>query len=571
MRNRRVKTLTLFAIMGLVLISYGNTSVSFESSSSTTSGSNSETSSSSKVAVYYTITWVNYDGTILEVNDKVEENTKPVYTGKDPEKKGDAKASYTFSGWSPEVVNATSNATYTATYAETINGYTITWMNDDNTVLETDTDVKYGTLPTYDGAEPTKVSSSQYDYTFDGWNQDIATVTSDATYIATYSHVIRKYTVTWTNYDGTVLETDAGVDYGTVPTYDGTNPVKIVSGDTKGYIFNGWSPEVAAIEGDTTYVAQYKEMTVANITFKNADGTVLQETPVAYGTMPSYTGARPSYKTDSSVYVFKGWDSEITSATENKTYTATYYEFKNKNAVTFNTNGGSTGADYSYSVPDNYYIHSPKNPTKEGNYFAGWYVDAALTEKANFPYVVGTDSVNFYAKWATLEGNGNLDKLTFSYTAGTVATDTEAATDGFYTVTGCNEASVPSSIIIPDTYDDGTNGEHKVTSIGDNAFYKSAGGTANYCKTGLLSVIIGNNITYIGAKAFYYCSAMTDVVFGNGVETVGKASFEYCKALTSAALPASVKTLAGYTFANDSEIVSIDLHEGLETLSGSDF
>lgn len=66
----------------------------------------------------YTITWVNHDGIVLKT-DIVTEGSLPTYTGATPKKPEDDSYTYAFSGWSPSVAEATSNATYTAQYTQT--------------------------------------------------------------------------------------------------------------------------------------------------------------------------------------------------------------------------------------------------------------------------------------------------------------------------------------------------------------------------------------------------------------------------------------------------------------------
>ncbi len=67
----------------------------------------------------FTITFMDWDNTELLKLYDVEENTIPVYTGNTPTRSSDAQYSYTFDGWSPTIVAATSDATYTATYTAT--------------------------------------------------------------------------------------------------------------------------------------------------------------------------------------------------------------------------------------------------------------------------------------------------------------------------------------------------------------------------------------------------------------------------------------------------------------------
>ena len=69
----------------------------------------------------YTITFKNWDGSILQ-STQVEEGQMPQYTGATPTKPSDSQYSYTFSGWTPQIVAATADATYTATYTDTPRG-----------------------------------------------------------------------------------------------------------------------------------------------------------------------------------------------------------------------------------------------------------------------------------------------------------------------------------------------------------------------------------------------------------------------------------------------------------------
>lgn len=72
-----------------------------------------------------------------------------------------------------------------------------------------------------------------------------------------YAHWIpKKYTVTWKNHDGSVLETDTGVTHGTTPTYNGATPQK-PEDEHFTYTFNGWSPALEAVTGDAEYTAQF--------------------------------------------------------------------------------------------------------------------------------------------------------------------------------------------------------------------------------------------------------------------------------------------------------------------------
>ena len=138
----------------------------------------------------YTVTWVNYDDTELEKDENVEYGATPSYDGETPTKASTAQYSYTFAGWNPEISTVTGNVTYKATYTETVNKYTVTFVDENGTtVLKEATEYAYGTAAAdiEKPADPTKAMDATYFYTFAGWTPAIEDVTADAVYTATYT------------------------------------------------------------------------------------------------------------------------------------------------------------------------------------------------------------------------------------------------------------------------------------------------------------------------------------------------------------------------------------------------
>ncbi len=155
-------------------------------------------SSNQNVNKYYTITFKNFDGSFLK-SINVKYGNVPDYGTYTPKRSKDANYTYEFSGWDPELVAATEDATYTATFTSVVNKYNIIWENSDGTLLEKDDNVEYGTLPTYDGEVPTKQADAEYTYEFAGWDKEISTVTGNTTYTATYNSINNPYKITIEN------------------------------------------------------------------------------------------------------------------------------------------------------------------------------------------------------------------------------------------------------------------------------------------------------------------------------------------------------------------------------------
>lgn len=209
----------------------------------------------SKPEKTYTVTWTDYDGTVLETDTNVKKGDMPHYDSALPIREATAQYTYTFYAWSPALTPVERDVTYMATYTANTNEYTVTWLNYDGTVLKVDENVPYGTEIYYTYETPSKPSTTEQAYYFNTWEPEVTPVRGNATYTAVFDEVVRHYRITWKNYDDRTLKISS-VAYGTVPQYDGINPTK--PDDTEyTYTFSGWSPEVVAVTGEATYTAQY--------------------------------------------------------------------------------------------------------------------------------------------------------------------------------------------------------------------------------------------------------------------------------------------------------------------------
>lgn len=135
-------------------------------------------------------------------------------------------------------------------YVAKINKYTVTWIDYDGSNLRVDTDVIEGTTPSY-GEDPTRDG-----YEFIGWDPTPSPIHSDVTYTAQYVPEGAKYTITWKDYDGTLLWTSENVKVNTLPTYEGVSPRRNED-ESAYYIFTGWDKVVVPATEDTTYTATY--------------------------------------------------------------------------------------------------------------------------------------------------------------------------------------------------------------------------------------------------------------------------------------------------------------------------
>lgn len=96
-----------------------------EVSSITSSESDSIIISSSEEIKYYTVTFIDYDGTILYEDNFVLEGDYPVYEANYPTREDSDTHTYTFNGWDKDLAPTYEDTTYTATYIEEEIYYTV--------------------------------------------------------------------------------------------------------------------------------------------------------------------------------------------------------------------------------------------------------------------------------------------------------------------------------------------------------------------------------------------------------------------------------------------------------------
>ena len=156
------------------------------------------------------------------------------------------------------------------TYNTLVEQFTISFKNDDGTVLDTQYVDKGGTpvdpVTREDSpiATPTKKSSAQYDYTYAGWDKNFVAAFADAVYTATYSSTVRKYTIRYIS-KGTVKETIIA-EYGDTVFYSGDIPTYTAEESAyKYYLFDKWDSsgyvtgdkDINAVFDSCEYVQDY--------------------------------------------------------------------------------------------------------------------------------------------------------------------------------------------------------------------------------------------------------------------------------------------------------------------------
>lgn len=254
-----------------------------------------------------------------------------------PVREETAQYRFIFQGWSPQIVAVTGPATYTAVFDTIIQVYAVRFVDWNDSILQADS-LEYGAMPQYREGTPTHEMADGMEFTFNGWEPELATVEGDATYYAMYDERMLEYNVTVIRNNDTIYTNVE--NWG----FQGT----FIAEEITGYHFVGWDNGITNdtlnlyVYSDTTVRANY-EINKYAIRFVDWDETLLQADTLEHGTMPQYSGETPVRASENGIeYTFASWTPELQEATADLTYMAQYTETQIEYIVTLILDGDTT-------------------------------------------------------------------------------------------------------------------------------------------------------------------------------------------------------------------------------------
>ncbi len=87
----------------------------------------------------------------------------------------------------------------------------------------------------------------------------------------------------------------------------------------------------------------------------------------------------------------------------------------------------------------------------------------------------------------------------------------------------------------------------------------------------ITSVVIGEEVTRIGDRAFAYCSKLTNMTIPDSVTSIGNYAFEYCRGLTSVTISGSVTSIGSSAFGSCSGLTSLTIPDGVTSIGSNAF
>ncbi len=249
------------------------------------------------------VTWLNDDDSILYA-ENVGYYAHPTYNLEEPVSALTPSEGHSlnFIGWTDTNGNKydenyfleESDVTFKATYSHSVNSHTVSWFNDDNSLISESTHT-FGSHPTHDEPSSSLTPRTGYHYEFDNWvNSDGNNYSSDFTmpdhdviFTARFKEKINSYKITWEDeYEGFVDNTY--VDYNCSPTHENLRKDKDLENQLE-YVFEGWyvngkkvNLSEYKVTGDVTIVGKYNVFNLGGCNYSlNEDGESYSATGMA--------------------------------------------------------------------------------------------------------------------------------------------------------------------------------------------------------------------------------------------------------------------------------------------------
>lgn len=248
----------------------------------------------------YLVTFRDYDGSVLH-EERVEPDTDAT-APEDPEREG-----YRFTGWNKPFSGVTSDLDVVAQYVQ---AFIVTFVDYDNSIIDSQTiDIGKNAIKPEDPV--------RNNYEFIGWDGSFNSVTENLTLNAQY---VRLYTVTFADYNGTVLKKET--------VRSGMNATAPANPLLDGYDFTGWDKEYKNVISDLLITAVYKIKTYT-VKFVMPDGTVIGEIQTVEHGFSALAPEPPEFYLEGAgdftkVYGFTKWNKPFDMVTEETVIQAVY-------------------------------------------------------------------------------------------------------------------------------------------------------------------------------------------------------------------------------------------------------
>lgn len=302
--------------------------------------------------------------------------------------------------------------------------------------------------------------------------------------------------------------------------------------------------------GNTTIIVTPSETNKYTVTFKDR-GKIVKTEKVKSGDAAEYPYiSRNGYELS--------WDKDFSKVTANITVNAVWTVIKPEKVTSLTAEVQKNSIDLSWDRAENtdYYLVYRK-ATSDTEYkqikkiTQILWTDEDVEPGTEYSYkVVGVCSVD-----GKKYQGADSDIVTAKIGTPQIG-DVYSVGDLKYKVTGAKEVSaiglakekveinIPSAVSISGKV-------YKVTSVQAKAFYQNED---------IVSIAIGNNVTYVGKYAFYQCPNLETVKFGKRVSVISTCAFTQCPNLESVILPASVKRLGAKVFykCNSIRVIQIE-------------